>query len=191
MIIQDIRYSLRQLRKSPGFALTLILTLSLSIGAATAVFCVLDAVVLRPLPYANPDRIINFDTHSGAGYMQPASWPSYKDERAQATSFSALAGYFKWRDVAVVGPNGPAVLPAVNTSDNFFDVFGVRPLLGNVSRHPSDKHRSLRVIGRLSPGVFHAMLPVCTQKIKTQAVFFRIDFIQKCSPQLDPLGWFQ
>jgi predicted permease len=130
MLVQDIRYSLRQLRKSPGFAITLILTLALSVGAATAVFCVIDAVVLRPLPYANPDRIINFDTNSGSGYMQPASWPSYKDERAQASSFSALASYFKWRDVAVVAPNGPAVLPAVNTSDNFFDVFGVHPLLG-------------------------------------------------------------
>jgi predicted permease len=128
--IQDIRYALRQLRKSPGFGLTVIVTLALSVGAATAVFCVLDGVVLRPLPFANPDSIINFDTHSGSGYMQPASWPSYKDERAQATSFKALAGYFKWRDVAVVAPNGPAVLPAVNTSDNFFDVFGVHPLLG-------------------------------------------------------------
>jgi predicted permease len=94
------------------------------------VFCVIDAVVLRPLPYANPDRIIDFDTHSGSGYIQPASWPSYKDERAQAKSFTALGGYFKWRDVAVVAPNGPAVLPAVNTSDNFFEVFGVHPLLG-------------------------------------------------------------
>jgi predicted permease len=130
MIVQDIRYALRQLRKSPGFAFTVILTLALSIGAATAVFCVIDAVVLRPLPYANPDRIIDFDTHSGSGYIQPASWPSYKDERAQAKSFTALGGYFKWRDVAVVAPNGPAVLPAVNTSDNFFEVFGVHPLLG-------------------------------------------------------------
>ena len=75
-LFQDIRYALRQLRKSPGFAFTVILTLALSVGAATAVFCVLDAVVLRPLPFASPDRIINFDTHSGAGYMQPASWPS-------------------------------------------------------------------------------------------------------------------
>jgi predicted permease len=130
MLLQDLRYALRQLRKAPGFASTVILTLALSIGAATAVFCVIDAVVLRPLPYANPDRIINFDTHSGSGYMQPASWPSYKDERAQVKSFSVLAGYFKWVDVAVVAPNGPAVLPAVNTSDNFFDVFGVHPLLG-------------------------------------------------------------
>ncbi len=130
MILQDLRYALRQLRKSPGFGITVVVTLALSVGAATAVFCVLDAVVLRPLPYANSDRIINFDTHSGAGYMQPDSWPSFKDERAQASSFTALAGYFKWRDVAVVAPNGPAVLPAVNTTDNFFDVFGVHPLLG-------------------------------------------------------------
>src|ERR1017187_5708793 len=68
---------------------------------------------------------------------------------------------------------------------------GVRPLLRKVIRHPSDKHCSFRIIGWLCPGVFHAMLPVCTQKVKAQAVFFWIDFIQKCSLQLDPLGWFQ
>ena len=130
MFLQDLSYAIRQLRKSPGFAFTVILTLALSVGAATAVFCVLDAVVLRPLPFASPERVISFDTRSGSGYVQPASWPSYKDERAQAASFSALAGYFKWRDVAVVAPNGPAVLPAVNTSDNFFDVFGVHPFIG-------------------------------------------------------------
>src|SRR5271166_4497219 len=88
---QDLRYAVRQLRRAPGFAFTVVLTLSLSVGVATAVFCVIDAVILQPLPFAHPERIVSVDSHSGSGYMQPASWPSYKDERAQASSFQAFA----------------------------------------------------------------------------------------------------
>jgi predicted permease len=130
MLLQDLRYALRQLRRSPGFAFTVVLTLALSVGVATAVFCVIDNVILRPLPFPQPDRIVSFETRSGSGYTQPASWPSYRDERAQATSFKALAGYFVWVDVAVESPTGAAVLRAVRTTDNFFDVFGVHPILG-------------------------------------------------------------
>jgi len=130
-LVRDLSYALRQFRRAPGFAFTAILTLALSVGLATAVFCVLDAVVLRPLPYVHPDRIVDFDTHNSAGgYYQPASWPSYLDERNQTTSFKTLAGYFKWRESAAETPTGPAVLQVVRTSDNFFDVFGVAPLLG-------------------------------------------------------------
>jgi predicted permease len=131
MLLQDLGYALRQLRRAPGFAITAIATLALSVGIATAVFCVIDAVVLQPLPYAQPGRIVDLDTHSGNGmYMQPASWPSYLDERNQATSFQALAGYFRWRESAAETPTGPAVLQVVRTSSNFFDVFGVAPILG-------------------------------------------------------------
>lgn len=129
-LVQDLRYALRQLRHAPGFAFTVVLTLALSVGVATAVFCVIDNVLIRPLPFANPDRIVSIDTRSGAGYQQPASWPSYLDERAQATSFQALAGYFRWRDAAMETHNGPVVLHPIRTTDNFFDVFGVHPLLG-------------------------------------------------------------
>jgi predicted permease len=130
-VVQDLRYALRQSRKAPGFALTVVLTLALSVGLATAVFCVLDAVVLRPLPYPHPDRIVEIDSHnSSGGYFQPASWPSYQDERAQATAFKALAGYFRWREAAAETPNGPAVLQSVRTTDNFFNVFGVPSMLG-------------------------------------------------------------
>lgn len=130
-ILQDLRYALRQLRNAPGFALAAILTLALSVGVATAVFCVIDTVVLRPLPFSKPDRIVVLESHNNSGgYFQPASWPSYMDERAQATAFKALAGFFRWRETAAQTPEGPAVLQAVRTSDNFFDVFGVPPLLG-------------------------------------------------------------
>jgi predicted permease len=131
MLQQDLNYALRQLRRNPGFAFTVVLTLALSVGVATAVFCVIDAVILRPLPYAQPDKIVSIESRSRSGYTQPASWPSYVDERAQATAFSAFAGYADYFSYTVETPSsGPVLLDSVRSSDNFFDVFGVHPLLG-------------------------------------------------------------
>ena len=129
-ILNDLRYALRQLRRAPGFAFTVVLTLALSVSVATAVFCVIDTVILQPLPYAHPERIVSVDSRSGSGYIQPASWPSYKDECAQTNSFQAFAAYFRWRDAAMETPGGPVVVQSVRTSDNFFDVFAVHPALG-------------------------------------------------------------
>jgi putative ABC transport system permease protein len=131
MLFQDLHYALRQLRRAPGFALAVALTLALSVGVATAVFCVIDTVILRPLPYAHPDRIVAIESISHTGYTQPASWPSYVDERAQATAFAALAGYADYFSYTVETPSdGPVLLDAVRSTDNFFQVFGVHPLLG-------------------------------------------------------------
>jgi len=131
MFFHDLRYALRQMRRAPGFAATVVLTLALSVGVATAVFCVIDAVILRPLPYVHPERIVDIETRSGQRYTQPASWPSYVDERAQAQSFAALAGYADYFQVTVDTPsNGPLLFDSVQSTDNFFDVFGVRPVMG-------------------------------------------------------------
>lgn len=130
-LLQDLRYAARQLRRAPGFAATVVLTLALSVGVATAVFCVIDAVILRPLPFVNPDRIISVDSHSQSGYLQPASWPSFKDEREQAHVFTALAGYSNFGKMALQTPTtAPALVDSVHSTDNFFQVFGVQPLLG-------------------------------------------------------------
>jgi predicted permease len=130
-LLQDLHYSVRQLRRAPGFAFTVVLTLALSVGVATAVFCVIDAVILSPLPYAHPERIVLLQTSSQSGYFQPASWPSYQDERAQATGFSALAAYADFFKVTIETPQAGAVaLDGVQGTDNFFQVFGVQPLLG-------------------------------------------------------------
>ena len=119
------------MRRAPGFTLTVTITLALSVGIATAVFCVIDAVILRPLPYVHPERIVDLQSLSRSKYVQPASWPSFVDERAQAQSFQALAGYSTYSQAVVVTPSGaPVKLPEVRGTDNFFDVFGVRPLLG-------------------------------------------------------------
>ncbi len=131
MFFQDLRYALRQLRRAPGFAATVAATLALSVGLATAVFCVINTVILQPLPYSHPDRILAIESISRSGYTQPASWPSYKDERGQAQTFSALAGYSDYQSYTVETPsNGPLLLDSVRGSDNFFDVFGVQPMLG-------------------------------------------------------------
>jgi predicted permease len=127
----DLRYALRQLRRAPGFAFTVVLTLALSVGVAAAVFCVIDAAILRPLPYANPEKIVDVESRSRSGYNQPASWPSYQDERAQAQGFAALAGYSDFFKYTVETPSsGPVLLDSVRSTDNFFQVFGVQPLLG-------------------------------------------------------------
>ena len=130
-MLQDIRYALRQMRRAPGFAMTIVLTLALSVGVSTAVFCVIDAVILRPLPYAHPERIVDIKTHSRSGYEQHDSWPGYEDERAQSHTFAALAGYANYFRYTVQTPsNEPVLLDAVYGTDNFFRVFGVKPLMG-------------------------------------------------------------
>ncbi len=131
MMLRDLRYALRQLRRTPGFTLTVTITLALSVGIATAVFCVIDNVILRPLPYAHPERIVDLQSQSRSNYIQPPSWPSYQDERAQAHDFSALAGYTNYDFVSILTPsNGPVEFAEVRGTDNFFQVFNVQPLLG-------------------------------------------------------------
>jgi predicted permease len=129
-MMQDLRYSLRQLRRSPGFAAIVVLTLSLGIGAAAAVFSVIDAVLLRPLPFAHQERLVFPDTTARAGYTQPWSYPSYVDARAQLKAFDALAGYTDYLKINLEGPSGPVSLNSVRGTDNFFNVFGVKPILG-------------------------------------------------------------
>ena len=129
-ILQDLRFALRQLRRSPGFALTAVLTLALGIGAATAVFSVIDAVLLRPLPFAHQDRLVFPDTHALAGYNQPWSYLDYEDARPQLKTFEALAGYTDYLKINLESPSGPVSLSSVRGTDNFFNVFGVKALLG-------------------------------------------------------------
>ena len=81
--IQDIRFSLRQMRKAPAFTVVVILTLSLGIGAAAAVFSVIDAVLIRPLPYAHQERLVMPVLTARTGETLPSSYLGYLDVRAQ------------------------------------------------------------------------------------------------------------
>jgi putative ABC transport system permease protein len=143
---QDLTFALRQLRKSPGFTTVAVLTLALGIGAATAMFSVIYSTVLRPLPFHEPDKILFVETHAAASYTQPSSWPGYLDEREQTQTFEALAGFTGYAGVNV--DTGLQVLHLRNTatSDHFFDVFGVQPLLGRTFLPGEEQEGRNRVI---------------------------------------------
>ncbi len=129
-LLQDLRYAMRMLRKSPRFALAVIGTLALTVSLCTTVFSVLDTVFIRPLPYDHPDQIFSLRTYSPQNYTQPASYPEYLDWRRETKAFSALAAYNSYRSVNFENGETVISLPTVSTSENFFDVFGVKPILG-------------------------------------------------------------
>ena len=131
-LLQDIRFSLRQLRKSPGFALTTILTLALGIGAATGIFSLVNAVLLRPLPFAQSGRIMELlhENHeNGAVFPSSLSYPDFFDWRAQNHSFSVMATY---RDLqSILSSTGDAQnLQGEIVASDFFRVLSVHPALG-------------------------------------------------------------
>src|SRR5690349_1005212 len=127
---QDFGYAVRLIRKSPGLAFAVIATLALTVGLCATVFSVMDAVFLRPLPYKDASRIYALRTYSPQGYTQPASYPEYVDWSREMHGFSALAAYNDFRSVNAELPTGAVSLHTLATSANFFDVFGVKPVLG-------------------------------------------------------------
>jgi predicted permease len=127
---RDVSYAMRQLRRSPGFAVTAVLTLALGIGAVAAMYSVLDAVVLRPLPYKNADRIVWIKTKAAAGYQQSESWPEYQDMRRMNKTFRDVVGTGYGGGVTLTEGGRAIYLHAVQGTDNFFDMYGVAPLLG-------------------------------------------------------------
>jgi putative ABC transport system permease protein len=129
-LLQDLRYALRQLRKSTGFVAVAVITLALGIGATAAMFSVIDAVVLRPLPYNDVKRIVDVQTSPWGGSRQPISWPAYRDMRKLSTSLEALAGYEDYWGMTLSTSKQSQYLNVTQGTDNFFDVFGVKPLLG-------------------------------------------------------------
>src|SRR5436305_1878720 len=109
-VIQDIRYALRQMHKAPGFTVVVVLTLSLGIGAAAAVFSVIDAVLIRPLPYAHQERLVLPVLTSRNGGTLPSSYLGYLEVRANLRAFDAFAGYSALGNLNLEGPSGPVSL---------------------------------------------------------------------------------
>ena len=138
-IFQDLRYAVRQLRSNLGFAFTAVITLAVAVGISTAVFSVIYAMVIRPLPYDHPARICSLETYSPQGYQQPASYPEYLDWRSDNHSFSALAAYNPYSSANFEGPSGPVAVPWVQGADNFFQVFRVAPYLGRTYASGEDQ----------------------------------------------------
>jgi len=128
---QDVRYGARLLLKTPAFAAVAILTLALGIGANTAVFTVFSAVVLRPLPYPDADRLakVYMDNRELGIHDDITSYPNYVDWRDGGTSFAALAAY-SGASFNLTGLGDAERLVGAQTTASFFDVLGVRPAVG-------------------------------------------------------------
>jgi putative ABC transport system permease protein len=128
---QDLRCGARMLRKNAGFAVVAILTLALGIGANTAIFSVIEAVLLRPLPYDNPDRIVVvMESNPSKGFPQfSASPPNYMDWRKESTSFGQMSSVSRG-DFVYTGGAEPERLTGANVAPSFFSVMGAQPGMG-------------------------------------------------------------
>jgi putative ABC transport system permease protein len=128
---QDLRYALRMLRKHPGFTVIAVLTLSLGIGANTAIFSVVNAVLLRPLPYDEPERLVTIGGTDARnpGMKNSSSYPDFFDYRERNRSFEAIAVYHN-ATFTVTGNDAPAHLSGQVVSAELFDLLKTKPYLG-------------------------------------------------------------
>ncbi len=127
--LQDLRFGIRTLAKNPGFAIVAILTLALGIGASTAIFSVVDAVLLRPLPYPNPQQIVTLNEKEAHGHWAHLADPNFLDFRSQNHTLSALATFASIPET-VSGGSEPIRMNVGYISQDFFKVMGVEPFRG-------------------------------------------------------------
>src|SRR5262244_1942885 len=130
-ILQDIRFGLRMLLKSPSISIVATIALALGIGANTAIFSVVNAVLLRPLPFPDPDSLVSvFETDTQRGQIRGShSYPNFMDLRAQNTVFERVASYHS-ADYILTGSGEPARLQGSVVTADLFPLLGVPPMLG-------------------------------------------------------------
>jgi putative ABC transport system permease protein len=127
---QDLRYSVRMLLKSPGFTLVVVLTLALGIGANTAIFSVINSVLLRPLPFHQPDRLVYLRVTEASPGDYPLTGPDYLDWQSRNHTFEATSLY-SWSGTANLSSTGQAASATlVHAQANFFETLGVEPRIG-------------------------------------------------------------
>ena len=128
-LIKDLRFGIRSLAKRPSFTAIAILTLALGIGASTAIFSVVDGVLLRSLPYPNPDQIVQLREVNERGGRMPFAEPNFLDVRARSHSFEGVAQY-NGQLTTITGGVEPVRAATYAVSADFFNVLGVKPFLG-------------------------------------------------------------
>jgi predicted permease len=133
----DLKFAMRQLCKNPGFAVTAILILALGIGASVAIFAFVDAALIKPLPYANPTRLMSVDESSAQFPRNNLSYPDYVDWRRLNTVFSSL-DVFTATGYSFSTPSGTESVPGERVSAGFFQTLGIRPMLGRDFRANED-----------------------------------------------------
>src|SRR6185437_12543993 len=129
-LMQDVRYAIRVLRKSPGFAAIAILTLALGIGANTALFSVVNGVLLNPLPYPHPDQLVTVASWESQFGESSISYPDFQDWVRDNHSFSSLAAYKSFQSFNWMRQSDTQHIAAVEVTATFFPTLEVAPTLG-------------------------------------------------------------
>ncbi len=146
-LFHDLRYGIRSLLKHPGFTAIAVITLALGIGANTAMFSVINAVLLRPLPYHDPARLVTIweESPQRGMYEMPVSFANLRDWVAQTQTFEQISAY-TFTNLNLTGAGEPARLGAVRASANLFPLVGVAPQLGRTFLTEEDKKGANRVV---------------------------------------------
>jgi predicted permease len=150
---QDVRYGLRVLLKNPGFTTIAVLTLALGIGANTALFSVVNGVLINPLPFANPDELVAVYTKSPNFQESSISYPNFLDWQKDNQSFASLCA-FRSDDFNMTGAGEPERVHTHMISAEFFTAMGISPILGRAFRTEEDKAGAGPVV-ILSDGLWH------------------------------------
>jgi predicted permease len=142
-LMQDLRYALRQLRQKPGFTAVAVLTVALGIGATTAMFSVVNAILLRPLAFREPERLTaigEYDARSGnrGNPLGSVSYANVADVRARNHSFEDVAAY-DWNQGTLTGGRGPLHVNFAHVNANLFRLLGIEPVLGRDFRQEEDR----------------------------------------------------
>lgn len=145
VLLQDVRYGLRTLARNPGFAAVAVIALALGIGANTAIFSVVNGVMLKPLPYADPDRLMLVSESSPGFSSMSVAYPNFLDWKEQSRSFTGLAA-FRWEDYDLTGAGEPEHLGGRLVSADFFRALGVNPVLGRDFDSRTDRLGSAPVV---------------------------------------------
>jgi predicted permease len=152
-VLQDVRYGARTLRKSPGFAAVAILTLALGIGVNTALFSVVNGVLLNPLPYPQANQLVVLWWDRTPGQHSSIPYLNFIDWQKQSTAFSSVGAYLQ-DNMIVSGAGEPERVDGVKISANFFDLLGVRPLLGRSFR-PEEDQVGAGPVALIGDGLWH------------------------------------
>src|SRR2546430_6572114 len=139
-MLDDLRYAFRQLIKNPAFSAVAILTLALGIGANTAIFSIVNAVLLRPLPYPDADRIMVLNESSGPGQDYSVALPDYFDWQKDNIVFEHLAATHKEsRNLSGIAGRDPELVSCASVTRNFFNIVGLPPQIGRTFSEEEDK----------------------------------------------------
>ena len=145
-LAQDLRFAFRQLRKAPGFALTVVVVLAVGIGATTAIFSLVEGILLRPLPFSDPGSLVLLGDHLGTGPNTPVTAREISTYANATSAFSSLGGYIT-TSYELSGGATPEEVHAARFTASVFPTLGVQPILGRVfTAQEEDGHQPLAVI---------------------------------------------